>query len=316
MISTLETARAPFFPTPRDRLIGAVVGGFRVERRIGAGMTSTVYLGRHVATGRSVALKVLHADLARRSVHERRFVREAWLAARLDHPNIVRVFECGRDRSTDAVFIATEHVVGGTLRDRLVAGGALGVEDGARLARQVACALAHLGERGVVHRDVKPANLLVHLDGTIKLADFGVALDVRSGVDVDLGGTPGTPRYMAPEQLRGAPVDHRADLYALGVTLYVALTGADPFADRKGVDLRQAKTTLEAPIPFRDDGGPFCDDGGLFRDDVVSRELVELVTLLIRRRPEERPRSAREVLETLSRISRPPTVPGSGRFAA
>lgn len=303
MTALVETTRARGAAANSDPLIGSTVGGFSVERRLGAGMSSTVYLAREMTTGRTVALKILGVCFARSSAHERRFLREARIAARLRHPNVVRVFAYGRDESTGAVFIAMEYVNGGTLRDHLAERGTLDVEEVIQLSRQVARALAHTRGHGIVHRDIKPENLLVSLDGTIKLADFGVALDVRPGAEAGLGGAPGTLRYMAPEQLDGSPVDYRADLYALGITLHVALTGAAPFADKKGADLRDAKTRLEALSP------PYNGD--------IPRELVLLVSRLIRRRPEERPWSALEVLAALRGVSRPPTASGSSiRFAA
>jgi serine/threonine-protein kinase len=303
MTTLVETTPARQTAEISDPLIGSAIGGFRVERRLGVGMSSTVYLARELTTGRTVALKVLDASFARSVAHERRFLREARIAARLDHPNVARVFAFGRDESTGAVFfIAVEYVNGGTLGDHLAERGTLDVAETIHLARQVARALAHIRGHGIVHRDIKPENLLVSLDGTIQLADFGVALDVRPGVDADLGGAPGTPRYMAPEQLDGSPVDYRADLYAFGVTLHVALTGAAPFGDKKGVDLREAKTTLEAM-------------SSLYSSDVPP-ELVRLVARLIRRRPEERPQSTLEVLAALSSVAQPPTASGSMRYAA
>jgi serine/threonine protein kinase len=212
---------APPAPTPRRR-----AGRYEIRGEIARGGMATVYLAGH--DGRDVALKELTPDPDGDPALAERFELEAKVAAGLRHPNVVSVLE--RFRSGGRSYIAMEYVAGGSLR---ACGGRLSVEQVAGALADVLAALDHIERHGIVHRDVKPENLLVTADGGVKLADFGVA-KARDGVaparlTAD-GRTVGTPSYMAPEQATGGEVDHRTDLYALAAIAYRAITGHPPFA--------------------------------------------------------------------------------------
>ncbi|MBF6590611.1 MAG: serine/threonine protein kinase [Ktedonobacterales bacterium] len=186
-----------------------------------------VYLARDTRLGREVAVKVLDRRLAERTGFRERFLREARVAAALDHPNIVPLYDYGE---TDALYLVMPYVSGGSLQD-LLKRGPLPAGEVATYGAQIADALAYAHQRNVAHRDVKPANMLLHADGRVMLSDFGLAkiLDVTAP-PTEPRGRPdaGTPEYMAPEQIEGR-TEARSDIYALGVVLYLLLTGHLPF---------------------------------------------------------------------------------------
>ncbi len=198
--------------------------------------------------GRSVAVKVLLPELAADPTFIERFRREAIAAARLAHPNIVSTFDTGVDHGQ--AFIVMELVEGRTLRDVLVERGPLASSEASAIAAQVAGALHYAHEAGIVHRDVKPANILLSGDGRVKVADFGIAkaaLVDGGSTDFDLTGTGmvvGTAKYLSPEQFEGLPVDRRSDVYALGVVLYEMLCGRPPFTG--GTDMAIGIKHVEA----------------------------------------------------------------------
>ena len=184
---------------------------------------ATVELAHDAELDRPVALKRLAENLARDEDLRRRFLREARLAARLSHPNVVRVFDVGEDGGRP--FIAMEYVEGGTLADLVARRGALPAAEVAKLGLQMCAGLAAAHDAGLVHRDVKPQNLLLGTDGLLKLGDFGIAVG-HEGTRVTLVGTVlGTAGYLAPEQARGEQVTAAADIYAVGAVLYELLTG-------------------------------------------------------------------------------------------
>ncbi|HZU16333.1 MAG TPA: serine/threonine-protein kinase [Candidatus Dormibacteraeota bacterium] len=215
-------------------LAGRRLGPYLLGERIGAGAHAVVHLGRHRMMGIERAVKVLRRPVAA-SVDRERFVREAAIAAGLRHPNVVSLYDCGVEEDGTA-YLVMEYVPGPSLAQRLregvpPAGEAVGV------AQQVAAALDHAHARGVVHRDVKPANVLLGRDGVVRVGDFGIAL---AGPDLETSathleeGTPppvqGTPAYMSPEQCDGRrPLDGRSDVYSLAVVLYEMLTGRTPY---------------------------------------------------------------------------------------
>jgi eukaryotic-like serine/threonine-protein kinase len=200
-----------------------VAGRYEVERPLGHGAMAVVDLARDLELGRLVALKRLAENLARDDEIRPRFVREARLAARLSHPNVVRVYDVGE--ADGRPFIAMEHVDGESLAELLARRGRLPADDAAALGAQAARALAAAHDAGLVHRDVKPHNLLLDRDGTLKLGDFGIAFGLE-GTKLTVAGTVlGTAAYLAPEQSRGERVTSAADVYALGVVLVELLTG-------------------------------------------------------------------------------------------
>jgi tRNA A-37 threonylcarbamoyl transferase component Bud32/TolB-like protein len=224
---------------PLDRLNTALAGRYNVERELGRGGMATVYLAEDLTHGRKVAIKVLHPELAA-SIGPERFVREIDIAARLNHPHIVPLFESGRladpDRpSNDFLYYVMPYVAGESLRDLLRRTGKLPPERALRIAEEVAGALGYAHRQGIVHRDVKPANILLS-DGHAVVADFGIARAVdaaRGGGLTEVGMAVGTPEYMSPEQaLGGTDVDGRADIYALGCVLHEMLSGSPPFTGK------------------------------------------------------------------------------------
>jgi eukaryotic-like serine/threonine-protein kinase len=217
-------------PAPRPdpaflALQAALAGRFSLEREIGRGGMGIVYLARDVLLERPVAIKLLAPTLGAREAMRRRFLREARTAAQCFHPHIVPIHEVAE--SGELAWFVMAYVQGETLADRLRRSGPLPPDLVQRIGREVGWALGYAHERGVVHRDVKPENILIEKDtGRALIADFGIAQQVH-GPEVS-GEVAGTARFMAPEQALGDTLDGRADLYALGVTLYLAATGRYP----------------------------------------------------------------------------------------
>lgn len=230
-------------------LQAALAGEYSLERELGRGGMGVVYLARDVQLDRNVAIKVLPPDLARDPTARQRFLREARLAAGLSHPNIVPIHRVGE--AGPFVFIVMSYVEGETLGERLRAQGPLGPADAARILREVAWALAYAHGRDIVHRDVKPDNILLESGtGRALVTDFGIAHagDREPLTEAELPGKiMGTVHFMSPEQAAGEPLDGRSDIYGLGVVGYLALSGRLPFeaSDVAGLLLRQA--TENAP---------------------------------------------------------------------
>jgi serine/threonine-protein kinase len=237
-----------------DPRIGTELGGYRIEALIGRGASGGVYVAEQTRLGRKVALKVLSAELAADAVFRERFVRESHLAAGIEHPAIVPVFDAGTDRGT--LYISMRLVEGSDLATQL-ASGPLDSDRALRLVGQIADALDFAHARGLVHRDVKPANILLAsgTDGGERafLSDFGIAK--RSGSLPDLtqtGQFVGTVDYVAPEQIRGAEVDGRADQYSLGCVLYHCLTGKPPFPRPSSIAVIYAHLNDDPTPPSQD----------------------------------------------------------------
>ena len=203
-------------------------GRYRVVSHLGHGGSSEVWLAHDLELDRDVAVKVLHPDLVSDSASRARFLEEARTAAALSHPSIVAVHDVHVNGPLAALVL--EHVDGETLAARLARDGALPAGEAAWIAGEIADALRHAHARGVVHRDVKPGNILLGRDGHARLADFGIArMSLDRGVSAGIPGVEGTLRYMAPEQLAGAPPGPAADVFSLGAVLHEMLTGEAPF---------------------------------------------------------------------------------------
>jgi tetratricopeptide (TPR) repeat protein/TolB-like protein len=267
----------------RDLPPGAMVGRYRIVETIGAGGMGVVYRAHDEALDRDVALKLLPPSLSSDPTARERFLREARAAAALDHPHICTVHEAGEDDS-GRLFLAMVYYEGETLKARL-SRGPLPLEDVTAAAIQLARGLAAAHARGIVHRDVKPANVMVAADGAVKLLDFGLARVADDPVTRP-GLTPGTVAYMSPEQVRGDRVDHRTDLWALGVLLYEMLAGVRPF--RGGSD----RIVLDAIVHTEPEALR------LLRPE-TREPMAHVIERLLKKNPEERYGSAQELLADL-----------------
>jgi len=227
-------------------LIGRVIGGCRIEGTIGSGGMGAVYRARHLGLDKPVAVKILPPHFARSQEMIDRFQREARAVAKLEHPHIVGVLNVGFEAGLH--FIVMPVVDGASLTDRL-GKGAIPAAEAMRLTRGIAEGLAEAHRHGIVHRDVKPDNILVSGSGAAKLIDFGLAREGEVSGLTEAGQLLGTPHYMSPEQCRGETADARSDIYALGATLYHALTGRLPHEAKSLYELleRIVKTRPQAP---------------------------------------------------------------------
>ncbi len=202
------------------------IPGYRILRSLGEGGMASVYLAMQESLDREVALKVMSSTLAANAEFTDRFLKEGRLTAKLSHPNIVTVYDIGQHQ--DTYYLTQEYIPGGTLRERM--DKRLTVPEILDVARDVALGLAYAHEKGVVHRDVKPGNVLFRANGTAVLADFGIAKAMNSNTMATLAGNSiGTPHYMSPEQARAEKVDGRSDLYSLGAMIVEMLTDAPPY---------------------------------------------------------------------------------------
>jgi tRNA A-37 threonylcarbamoyl transferase component Bud32 len=224
--------------------MGTEVGGYRIIEPLGSGATSIVYRAEHVRLGRSAALKLLTPAVGQADFRER-FLRESQLAASLDHPSIVPVYDAGEE--DDLLYIAMACVEGRDLKTLLAEEGRLPLRRALRIGGQIASALDSAHARGLVHRDVKPANVLVGADDRAFLSDFGVVKELASNGTTRTGSFIGTIEYSAPEQIEGRDVDARTDVYSLACVLYECLTGTPPFHRASEVAVLNAH--LHAPPP-------------------------------------------------------------------
>ena len=226
------------------------LGRYVVERTLGKGAMGVVYLARDPVIGRAVALKTLTVPSETEEAEEfrQRFLREAQAAGILNHPGIVTVFDAGVDDATGLSFIAMEYIEGRSLRDLQKIGHAFTYSEVARIGATLAAALDYAHQRGVVHRDIKPANIILTSQGQVKITDFGVARLESSNLTAT-GQFIGTPNYMSPEQVTGAAVDGRSDLFSLAVVLYELLTGTRPFVGASLTEVSYKIVHEPAPIP-------------------------------------------------------------------
>jgi len=206
-----------------------IAGRYRLEGRLGFGGMSTVHLAMDMRLERQVAVKLLAEHLADDPAFVSRFQREAQAAARLIHPNIVQVFDSGRDEGSERYFIVMEYIEGQSCAEILRDDGWVEVDEALSIIEQACEGLHYAHRHGVVHRDVKPGNLLRSLEGEVKLADFGIAKATEQSSITQVGSVLGTAAYLAPEQARGEEAGPSADLYALGVVTYQLISGRLPY---------------------------------------------------------------------------------------
>ena len=282
-------------------LEGSTVGRYEVQRHLGGGGMGIVYRARDPELDRTVALKFLPPHLASHPEAEKRFVQEAKAAAALGHPNIATVHEIGRTEGGWR-YIAMAYYEGETLKKTIEREGALPVKTALRYAEQVAEALSAAHEAGIVHRDVKPANVMVTESGAVKLLDFGLA-QAEGGTELtETGRQLGTPAYMSPEQVRGEDVDPRTDLWAVGALLYEMGAGERPFEGERRAAVLYA-VVHEAPTPLTE------------RRPELPAALAQVVHRCLQKDPADRYASAaalREDLQALASDEEPASIPAGG----
>ena len=287
----------------KDQLIGELLGGrFLVIKKIGAGGMGAVYRARQEGMDRDVAVKVLLGDLSENDTVLRRFTLEALAVSRLKHPNTIQIFDYGQTPAGNP-YIAMELLEGQTLHDVLRKERPLPIRRALRMMAQVAASLGEAHDKGIVHRDLKPENIfLISVSGNadfVKVLDFGVA-KMRDSKDekgtlTQAGSIFGTPRYMSPEQCSAQPVDHRSDIYALGVILFEMITGLPPFQSDQPLTLLLSHVNELPPPPSSIE--LMGKDGTPLRQ-VIPAEVEELVLKLLEKEPEDRVQTA----EDLSRL--------------
>lgn len=267
------------------RLQGALGDGYLVERQLGAGGFAVVYLVRDLSLKRKLAVKVLSPDVVTSKTALERFRREAETVAQLSHPHIVPLHFVGQ--KDDLVYLVMECVEGETLAARREREGRLSAEETTRILREVGSALAHAHRRGVIHRDIKPQNVLLEREtGRSLVTDFGIARTAEASSLTASGMLVGTPAYLSPEQVSGSSSDHRADIYALGIMGYEMLTGQPPFTGPTPTAVLMKR--LASPPPSLEK----------LRPD-APRPLIEVINGCLAQAPEERFQSAGEVVRAL-----------------
>jgi predicted Ser/Thr protein kinase len=228
-----------------ERLIGTRIYDFELVSVLGAGGMSVVYRARHPVSLQEVAIKILPPELAVHDELKARFVEEARVLAKLEHPNIVALNNFGD--SGARLCLVMQFVEGVTFEKRILEATRLSVHEVLTTGIEVLKALEYAHARSVIHRDIKPSNILVRSDGAVKVTDFGIAKIIGQSRLTSTGQTMGTVRYMSPEQVRGKPVDARSDLYSLGVTLYEGLAGQTPYDGENQFDIMQKHLTGKVP---------------------------------------------------------------------
>jgi TolB-like protein/Tfp pilus assembly protein PilF len=284
-----------------DSLIGRTIGHYKITEKIGSGGMGEVYLAIDTKAERKAVLKLLPARFTSDPARLKRFQQEARAVVALNHPNIVTIYEIGEEDSTS--YIVSEFIEGETLRQRLDR-QPLELKEAIDVTIQVATALASAHEAGIVHRDIKPENIMLRRDGYAKVLDFGIAKlaeqellsKIEPGEAIDLvathvGSILGTVRYMSPEQARGEPVDHRTDIWSLGVVLYEMVTRRSPFSGDTPQDIINATLNSE-PLPIAR------------QRTKVFFQLQEIISRALRKDREERYSSMREMLEALRIVNR------------
>jgi predicted Ser/Thr protein kinase len=282
----------------KDPLIGQQLANYRIERLLGHGGMAKVYLGWDVTLQRSVAVKVIDDRFRDEPEYSDRFLREARTMATWQHPNIPQIYNAGEEAGV--LFFAMEYIRGQNLaqllRQRLAHGELLAYAEILRIGRAVAEALDYAHQRGVVHRDVSPSNVVLGEDGRVVLMDFGLALDVSQGTR---GEVFGTPHYIAPEQARSsAEAVPQTDLYALGVMLYEMLTGAVPFDDPSPASLAHKHITDEPPPPSK-------------INPEIGSEVEAVLLKALRKDPGERYQSGKELMKALEEALYIDSQPGT-----
>ncbi len=282
----------------KGRTDGFRIGPYRILERLGYGATSNVYLCRRVGTPGRMAVKVLATMQAQNSTALKRFYREARAASSLNHPNLVQVRDIDWDEQTN--YLVMDYVDGTSLQDIVQRSGPMEPTRAAHYIKQAASGLAYAHERKLVHRDIKPGNLLVDRTGTVRILDMGLArIAEEEGAQLTQGGEVlGSPEYLAPEQaVDSHNVDIRADIYSLGATFYFLLSGAAPYSEEKTVAGKLLSKEKRPPKPIRD------------KRPEVPEELVAIVNKLMAKNPDDRYQTPKEVVAALAPWTKEPIPP-------
>ena len=271
-------------------LVGQTIGHYRVLSGLAAGGMGEIYLGEDLTLDRKIALKFLPKHFTRDAQRLQRFEKEARAASALNHPNILTIYEFGEWQGTR--FIATEYIEGETLRERLEK-GRLPLPEVFEIGSQVAGALAAAHDAGIIHRDIKPANIMLRTDGYVKVLDFGLVKLARPTAQAEvteIGRVMGTANYMSPEQALGEPLDHRTDIYSLGVVLYEMATG------QRLLDA-QKEGAVDEGVPQR---GPTSMRG---RDHGLREDLEQVIRRALARDRDSRYQSAAALANDLRELA-------------
>jgi len=267
-------------------------GRYQIVTELGRGSMGVIYQAYDPNIDRNIALKVLRQDRVASEDFVNRFLKEAKAIGRLSHANIVTVYDVGKDKET--IFITMELLEGASL-DEFISGGNLSHDDVVDLGSQIALALDYAHDTGIVHRDIKPTNIILNPQGMAKITDFGIAHfeDPSITQQTQAGEILGSPAYMSPEQVMGKPVDGRSDLYSLGVILYEMVTGKRPFSggNLSAVLMAVSQDTPEAPLTV---------------NAAVPKVLSELIMKSLSKNPDDRFQTGKEMAEALQACLKPP----------
>ena len=267
------------------------IPGYKIRKKVGAGAMATVFLAHQISLDRSVAIKVLPKKFSDNSNFIARFYQEGRAAAKLNHPNIVSAFDVGK--AGDHHYFVMEYVDGPTVYDLIVKKKRVPEAEAIEIIRQTALALQHAHERGFIHRDIKPKNIMVSSDKVVKLADLGLAraLSDKDAAQAEAGRAYGTPYYISPEQIRGdVKIDTRADLYGLGATFYHMVTGKVPFTGKNPSDVMHKHLKNELTPPDH-------------RNPELSAGCAQVIEMLLAKDPKDRYQSATDLIQDLELIA-------------
>ena len=267
------------------------IPGYKIVRKLGAGAMATVYLARQLSLDRLVAIKVLPRRYSDNADFIARFQKEGRAAAKLNDPNIVAAYDVGN--SGEHHYFVMEYVDGETVYDRIVANKRFDEREALAVTRQVASALRHAHERGFIHRDIKPKNIMMTRDGVVKLADLGLAraLSDKEAAEAEAGRAFGTPFYISPEQIRGkVDIGPQADIYGLGATLYHMVTGSVPFTGKNPSEVMH-RHLKDEPMP-PDEANP-----------AISSGFAQVIEMMMAKDPSDRYRNAAELIEDLDLVA-------------
>ena len=274
--------------------IGSLIDGrYRVSARVGHGGMAEVYEAHDVINKRIVAIKLIREDVMKNPINLRRFENEATIAASLNHPNIVKIYNHG---TVDGVpYIANEFIKGQNLKEALDFRSSLPLQEALDYMIQLSAALYYAHQHSIIHRDVKPDNLYLMSDGTIKLGDFGIAQTEGENNQVNNSEIVGSVHYLAPEITRGRPASAQSDIYAAGVTFFELLTGHVPFSKSKAIDIAVAHVNEKFPSIKK--YLPNCP-----------KEVERIILKCVKKNPKERYKTARELHEDLLEIKNRPEL--------